>query len=65
MKKPIILLFFLAAAALCFADPVEGFWLSVDEKTNKVTAGWQIYQEGGKQLPHSPFLCYTADHEKN
>ena len=48
MNKPIILLFFLAATALCFADPVEGYWLSVDEKTNKVTAGWQIYQEGGK-----------------
>ena len=48
MKKLIVLLFFLAGTALCFADPVEGFWLSVDEKTNKVTAGWQIYQEGGK-----------------
>ncbi|MDR0643508.1 MAG: DUF2147 domain-containing protein [Treponema sp.] len=29
------------------ADPVEGFWLSVDEKTQKTTAGWEIYQTGG------------------
>ena len=32
---------------LCFADPVEGFWISVDE-TNKATAGLEIYQRGGK-----------------
>jgi uncharacterized protein (DUF2147 family) len=30
------------------ADVVEGFWVSVDEKTGKATAGWEIYQEGGK-----------------
>jgi uncharacterized protein (DUF2147 family) len=36
-------------AVFCFADdPAEGFWLSIDEKTNKVTAGWHIYQEGGR-----------------
>jgi uncharacterized protein (DUF2147 family) len=41
-----ICLFFVAA--LCFAaDPVEGYWLSVDEKTNKPTAGWHIYAENG------------------
>ncbi|MDR0785538.1 MAG: DUF2147 domain-containing protein [Treponema sp.] len=28
------------------ADPVEGFWLSVDE-TQKTTAGWEIYQTNG------------------
>ena len=34
---------------LCFAaDPAEGYWVSIDEKTNKETAGWQIWQEGGK-----------------
>jgi len=50
MKKQIaLLLVFLAVAGFCFAaDPVEGFWLSIDEKTNQVTAGWHIYQEGGK-----------------
>jgi uncharacterized protein (DUF2147 family) len=40
---------FLTVSGLCFsADPLEGFWLSIDEKTNEITAGWQIYQEGGK-----------------
>jgi uncharacterized protein (DUF2147 family) len=29
------------------ADLVEGFWLSVDEKTQKTTAGWEIYQANG------------------
>jgi len=38
----------MTAAVFCFADPAEGFWLSIDDKTNQVTAGWQIYEEGGK-----------------
>jgi len=38
---------FLFAAGFCFAaDPAEGFWLSVDEKSGKVTAGWEIYADG-------------------
>lgn len=49
MKKMMLLLALTGAAAVCFAaDPVEGCWLSVDEKTGKITAGWEIYQEGGK-----------------
>jgi uncharacterized protein (DUF2147 family) len=49
LKKVAVLLLLLVVAGLCSAaDPVEGFWLSVDEKTNKVTAGWYIYEEGGK-----------------
>ena len=50
MKKLIVLMIILCCAGgICFAaDSVEGYWLSVDEKTGKVTAGWQIYQEGGK-----------------
>jgi len=48
MKRIIVFLLLITACAICFADPVEGFWLSIDETTNKVTAGWQIYQEGGK-----------------
>jgi len=47
MKKTIAVFIIFTAAVLCFADPIEGFWLSIDEKTNQVTAGWQIYQEGG------------------
>ncbi|GBU28057.1 hypothetical protein R84B8_01615 [Treponema sp. R8-4-B8] len=49
MKKFIAFVIGLSIAAVCFAqsDPVEGYWISVDEKTNKVTAGWQIYQQNG------------------
>ena len=50
MKKIIaIFAILLLAGTLCFAaDPAEGFWISVDEKTNEDTAGWKIWQEGGK-----------------
>ncbi|MDR1858581.1 MAG: DUF2147 domain-containing protein [Treponema sp.] len=50
MKKALILaLFFAVTGSLRLAaDPVEGYWLSVDEKTGQVTGGWHIYQEGGK-----------------
>ena len=35
------------AAGLCFAsDLVEGFWISVDDKSGKETAGWEIYAVG-------------------
>ncbi|MCL2802052.1 MAG: DUF2147 domain-containing protein [Treponema sp.] len=49
MKKLIAVIIALTISAVCFAqaDPVVGFWLSVDEKTNRVTAGWQIYIENG------------------
>jgi uncharacterized protein (DUF2147 family) len=39
---------FIVSGICLVADPVEGYWLSVDEKTGKITAGWHIYQEGGK-----------------
>ena len=50
MKK---FVFFMAVlifiSGLCFgADIVEGFWISVDEKTEKATAGWEIYTMGNK-----------------
>jgi uncharacterized protein (DUF2147 family) len=48
MKKLTVGACLLLAAAGLFADPVEGFWISVDEKTGKSTAGWEIYQNGGK-----------------
>jgi uncharacterized protein (DUF2147 family) len=50
MKKVIALVVVLFAfTGFCFAaDLVEGYWLSIDEKTGKVTAGWHVYQEGGK-----------------
>ena len=50
MKKLIAILLGLTITAVCFAqtDPVVGFWLSVDENTNQVTAGWQIYIENDR-----------------
>jgi uncharacterized protein (DUF2147 family) len=61
MKKT-VLLFGLALllAGFCFAaDPVEGYWLSIDDKTGRVTAGWEIYQEGGKLYGK---VLSTAEH---
>ena len=50
MKKIIsILSVILLVGTMCFAaDSAEGFWISVDEKTNEDTAGWQIWQDGRK-----------------
>jgi len=38
----------LLTASAVFADSVEGYWTSVDDKTGQATAGWQIWEEGGK-----------------
>jgi uncharacterized protein (DUF2147 family) len=39
----------LLSVGICFAtDPVEGFWVSVDDKTGQATAGWELYQNEGK-----------------
>jgi len=49
MKKRtlFIVIFLLFAAGFCFAaDSAEGFWISVDDKSGKVTAGWEIYADG-------------------
>jgi len=50
MKNFIAVLICVFVSAVCFAqsDPVEGYWISIDEKTNRITAGWHVYQEGGK-----------------
>jgi uncharacterized protein (DUF2147 family) len=46
MRLFLVLCMTLLCAGFCFAeDPTLGFWLSVDEKTGKTTAGWEIYQE--------------------
>jgi len=48
-KKIFILLIFLLFTGICFAmDPAEGFWLSIDEKTGKPIAGWEIFIYEGK-----------------
>jgi uncharacterized protein (DUF2147 family) len=61
MKNFAVLMFLLVlAGGFCFAaDPAEGYWLSVDEKTGKVTAGWEIYQEGGRLYGK---VLSTAEH---
>ena len=61
MKKLIaIFAVMLAFTGLCFAaDPVEGYWISVDEKTGKATAGWQIWEENGKLFGK---ILSNADH---
>ncbi len=49
MKKFLALISILfTALSLCIADPAEGYWISIDEKTNKETAGWKIWVENGK-----------------
>jgi len=46
MKKHVaFLLFALVSIALYAADPVEGFWKSIDEETGKTTAAWRIYEK--------------------
>ncbi|MDR0411920.1 MAG: DUF2147 domain-containing protein [Treponema sp.] len=48
MRKLLFVLCMVFLAGTAFAaDPVAGFWLSVDEKTHKTTAGWEIYQTNG------------------
>jgi uncharacterized protein (DUF2147 family) len=62
MKRNVIIvlcLFVIGTGVAFAADPAEGFWLSVDEKTGKVTAGWEIYQQGGKLFGK---VLSTADH---
>ncbi|MDR2700911.1 MAG: DUF2147 domain-containing protein [Spirochaetaceae bacterium] len=49
IKKLFAVIILFAAGGFCFAaDPAEGFWISVDEKTGKDTAGWEIYIRDGK-----------------
>jgi uncharacterized protein (DUF2147 family) len=67
MKKSIfIVCALLTLGGICFAagppeskDPAEGFWLSVDDKTGKVTAGWEIYRQDGKLFGR---VLSTAEH---
>jgi len=49
MKKIItlVIVLFVYAGAVFAADPVEGFWLSVDDKTGEIKSGWEIYESNG------------------
>ncbi len=45
-----LLVLFLAIGFVYAADPVEGYWKSIDEKTGEVTAFWKIYVIGNGSL---------------
>jgi uncharacterized protein (DUF2147 family) len=64
MKKIIgFLWLWMIGVGLCFgADPVEGFWLSIDEKTGRITAGWEIYQSNGTLYGK---VLSTAEHPRD
>ena len=49
MKKIVatLIVIFICAVAAFAADPVEGFWLSVDDKTGEIKSGWEIYESNG------------------
>ncbi|MCQ2591370.1 MAG: DUF2147 domain-containing protein [Treponema sp.] len=49
MKKLLayFLSMFLLVGAVFAADPAEGLWKSIDDKTGEVTALWKIYVEDG------------------
>jgi uncharacterized protein (DUF2147 family) len=42
-----IIFILIYAVAAFAADPAEGFWLSVDQRTGKIESGWEIYQDNG------------------
>ena len=49
MKKIIAMLSVLVVMTLAVfaADPAEGIWKSIDDKSGKVTAIWKIWEENG------------------
>lgn len=49
MKKFLLCFFvlFFISGFIFATDSVEGFWISVDEKSGEQTAGWEIWQEDG------------------
>ena len=65
MKKIItaIIVIFTCAVAGFAADPVEGFWLSVDDKTGEIKSGWEMYESNGvmygKMLSAAGFSAAT------
>lgn len=48
MKKTVLFILFLAICSVSFliADPAEGLWKSIDDKTGKVTALWKLSIQG-------------------
>jgi uncharacterized protein (DUF2147 family) len=64
MKKLLVVLCLslTGAGTAIAADPLEGYWLSIDDKTGKVTAGWEVYQEEGKLMGK---VISTAEHPQD
>lgn len=64
----ILLSMLIVSIALAFAaDPAEGLWKSIDEKTGKPTGVWNIYVENDKLygtmlvcMDHNPKAAVTA-----
>jgi len=52
MKKFIaaVTVILVCASAVFAADPVEGFWIGIDNKTGEIQAGWEVYESNG-------FMC--------
>jgi uncharacterized protein (DUF2147 family) len=52
MKKlfTLTVVMFIYAGVVLSADPVEGFWLSVDHKTGEIQSGWEMYISNGHML---------------
>jgi uncharacterized protein (DUF2147 family) len=47
-KTQVFCLVLFFAAGLCFAgDPASGWWISVDDKSGEITAGWELYVVNG------------------
>jgi uncharacterized protein (DUF2147 family) len=49
MKKFItaVIVLFVYAGAGFAADPIEGFWMSVDPITKEIQSGWEMYERNG------------------
>ncbi|MDR0638604.1 MAG: hypothetical protein LBG27_06865 [Spirochaetaceae bacterium] len=45
----ILMILGVAGAEVCFADdPAAGYWISIDDKTGRATAGWELYVVNGE-----------------
>jgi len=42
-----VIVILIHAGVSSAADPAEGFWLSVDNRTGAIQSGWEIYESNG------------------
>jgi uncharacterized protein (DUF2147 family) len=64
MRKLLFAGLVVFAGQFCFAlDPAEGFWFSIDEKSGQITAGWEIYENGGLLYGRMLSLVGRPGHE--